>query len=457
MNFRKGQGTRSSNEAETQECLVDQPMVVRGELVQAVTRLLADRQGVSPECFVAYHGIDGEPKRTLQEIGDEGEKYGFNRTVTRERVRQVLKKTESSLRESASRARFVRWQMAVEETRLLLPTSVHLFASRFGYESAEDPEYIFKMLNLCADILDLKFPFVLRTFSRLGAMIVDSDDDEGLSFISRLDEIAGGPYSELTEVSERIGCEKELLAKVIDASSCCEFLDDERRYYWKRPRLPPKNHGVTGNSVLTILCKVFSVTRHAMTTDLARSIVRDRILRKSGLASELPIRVLEGIADRSGLFDVGDGRISRKKGLEWCVIGQRDVALLKICVEHGRVVPSHLVYSYLLHSGLTQQNAAITVVHSPFLVHTQSGRGYKEGIYKFVVHADDIDLDALNARAVDDCDPQRDRGSRRCGRERSRSGIEIIPADTHLVANKVVRTVFCVGAGGTGWGMGCSG
>ena len=392
--------TPKGQDTETILCF-EQATTFREELTQAVARLLADGQGVSPQCFVAYHGVDGEPERTLQEIGDAGNQYGFGHAVSRERVRQVLERTENKLRAKANRVRFVRWEPAKEGARRNLTESVHSFVSRFGYESVRDPEQVFKMLRLSAGIFKLNLPFHVMTFNRVGALVVNPADDTVPALVSRLPKVATGPYAESTEIARRIGCEENVLRQIIDASPQWEFLDDMHQYFWKRPHLPPQNYSATGNAILTNLCKVFSVTRRATIPDLARSIARSRMLRKDGPVADLPIRVLKGIADRSELFDVDDSHILRRKALEWYVIGQYDIMLLTICVKHGRVVPSHVIYSCLLRSGLTRQNAAITVAYSPFLVHTQSGVGYKEGIYKFVVRPEDIDLDALNAR-VDD-------------------------------------------------------
>ena len=122
------------------------------------------------------------------------------------------------------------------------------------------------------------------------------------------------------------------------------------------------------------------------------------MLRKNGLLTKVPIPVLEGIAERSGLFKIREGEIARKPELEWCTIGQRDLALLSVCVEYGRIVPSNVIYSRLVQYGLGQENAAVTVAYSPFLVHTQSGVGHKEGIYKFVPRPEEIDLDVLEVR-----------------------------------------------------------
>ena len=377
---------------------LEEATTFREELTQAVTRLLADTRGVSAECFVAYHGVDGKPRRTLREIGDAGSEHGFGRAVTRERVRQVLEQTEGKLRARARRVRFVHWALAEREASRNLPDSVHSFVSRFGYGSVSEPECVFKVLRLCAGIFELNFPFEVLKFSRVGSLVVDPADDTVQALVAGLPDSATGPYDELTEVANRVGCEQGILRQVIDVSPRWEFLDDGCRYFWKRPHLPPQKYSVTGNAILTSLCKVFSVAKRATISDLARSVARDRILRKGGPVPDIPIPVLRGIADRSGLFNVSDDHIARKKGLEWCVVGQRDIALIALCAEHGRVLPSNIVYSGLVRSGLTRENAAAIVAYSPFLVHTRAGVGPKEGVYKFVVRREDIDLDGLKAK-----------------------------------------------------------
>jgi len=205
----------------------------------------------------------------------------------------------------------------------------------------------------------------------------------------------------VTRTASRIDCREESLRRAIDASDRLEFLDEGRQYFWKRPSLPPQNYRITRNRILTSLCKVFSVTDRAETLDLACSIprtFRERTTNPEGQSLDVPIPVLEGIAERSGLFEVADGEIRRRPDIQWCSIGRRDLALLEICVAHGRIVPSNVIYSGLVRDGLTSENAGIVVAYSPFLVHTQSGVGYKQGIYKFVPRPEEIDLDALRAR-----------------------------------------------------------
>ena len=383
---------------------------VKDELLHAMTQLLAKAGTIRQfHCFVAYFGVDGAPRRTLAEIGDEGRKYGFDRAVTRERIRQLRSKAERKLRRDGHRVRFAAWKSAVDATKSRLPAPVHSFVSSFGYVSPPNPTHVFSMLELCADIFRLDFPFEVRTLDGLGPLVVDRAASAEFEALTRLREVASGPYAELTNVVQQLGCEEDSLRRMIEANPQWEFLDDAGRYFWRRPLLPPRNYGKTGNPILTTMCKVFSVTRQVSTSDLSLSVIRDRMLRKNGLLANVPAPVMEGIAARSGLFDVRDGEILRKAEFEWCTIGQRDMALLSVCVEYGRIVPSYILYSRLVQYGLGQENAAVTVAYSPFLVHTQSGVGHKEGIYKFVLRREEIDLEALETRV--------DSGSRECNVE----------------------------------------
>lgn len=392
--------------AHDREVACDDALTFKDELLQILPRLLTDTRHSGASCFIAYHGVSGDSGLTLQEIANDGVKYGFRQSVTRERVRQVIFTVERKLRMSARRARFARWESAVEKTQRNLPTSVPSLLDQFGYESASNPEKAYKTyktLVLCADILGLHFPFDMRTLNGIGPLIVDPTDDATLADIERLPDIARGPYSDMSEVVGRIGSGEDLLHRIIEASPKWEFLDDDCRYFWKRPFLPPQSYRITGNPILTCLCKIFSVTHRAKLSDLADSIIRDRMLRKGDSISKVPIPVLQGVAKRSGLFDVHDDEIVRKADLEWCSVGRRDKMLLRICVDHGsRVVTSDVIYERLVREGLTSENAAVTVAYSPFLVHSQPGIGSRQGIYKFVVNPEEINLDGDNGQAGSD-------------------------------------------------------
>ena len=242
------------------------------------------------------------------------------------------------------------------------------------------------MLRVVADIFFREFPFDLVTIR--GRDVVTDDGAvcvETMDLVDRLTALDNAPYYDTAGSAEAVGCEVVALERVVGGPFGWEFLDEARRYLWMPPGLPPRDHAVTGNAILTGLCKAFSVAREATSVDLAHAISRDRGVRKT-----VPREVIERIALRSGLFDLEGGSLRRKAGQAWFCLGERDRYLLRVFKEHGRVVSSRTLYSSMVHYGLTRESAAIVVSHSPFLVHAKAGQFHDEGIYKLVCRTEDV-------------------------------------------------------------------
>lgn len=396
-------GLKLSEEADDREALrglicLENAAVFKDELVHAIRRMLSsNRRRLA--CFLAYHGVEGERKVTLQAIADNAAAYGFVRTVTRERVRQVIANAERRIRLESSRVKFVQWEASVAAAGADLPKSVDTFLTLFGYGESESPDHTFRMIEFFSDVFGLDFPFEIRSVTGVGALVFDRASEGIFDALGGLPSAAGGAYSSSTEVARKLCIGEQTLARAIDGSVRWEFLDENRQYFWSPPSLPPTDFGRTGNAVLTGLCKVFSVTARVRTTDLALSVARDRVFRKRVTTTRaIPLSVLEGIAERSGLFEVRNDEIVRRDGLEWCAIGTRDAALLAICVECGRVVTSSVLYSKLRSRGISRENANQVITYSPFLVHTVSGAWEQKGVYKFVPKPDSIDLRGFAVR-----------------------------------------------------------
>ena len=375
---------------------IESASTLKEELVNAVVSVLSSK-GPRLACFLAYYGVKGGAAKTLQTIADSAPSYGFERAVTRERVRQVIGGAERQLRRESDRVEFTQWESSIAVATNKLPRAVRSFLSAFGYGRSERPDHTFRMLEVCSDVFGLDFPFEMRSVKGVGPLVVDGDSESVFKAIAALPEAAVGPYICSADVSHKLSIDEQTLARIIDESIRWEFLDPERRYFWAPPALPPTDFGKTGNGVLTALCKVFSVASNAMVSDLALSMARDRGVRKIMVGTPpIPEEVVESIAERSGLFDVQQGEISRKEGPRWCCIGRRDMELLAISVECGRVVSSGILYSKLLDKGLSREGANQVITYSPFLVHTLSGGWKQEGIYKFVPKPEEIDLCQLS-------------------------------------------------------------
>ena len=364
----------------------DHSQTVKAELPHAIEHLLGDRGSSRFRCFAAYHGIDGRTRPTLQEIGDQGAEYGFSAPVTRERVRQVVVGAERTLRRGATRIALAHWTQAVLDAQEHVPATVDRVIDTFGYRSCDEPRDVFSMLRLVADIFSLEFPFDVQTF-RDTDVVTDRTAAcvETMDIVRRLTTSDNDAYYGTAATAKTVDCEPAVLEAVVGGPFGWEFLDEAHRYFWTTPRLPPRNYAITGNAILTGLCKVYSVAREAATVDLAQAVSRQRGVRRA-----VPREVVEGVATRSGLFDSEEGVVMKKEGQAWFCLGERDLLLLQVFVEHGRVVSSQTLQSSLVRYGLTSENAAITIAYSPFLVHTKTGMFRDEGLYKLVCRPDDV-------------------------------------------------------------------
>lgn len=365
------------------------------ELLSVVTQMLSGERQNRAQCFISYHGIGDGETLTLQEIANRAVEWGFDGPVTRERVRQVICEAEKRLWNRRKNARFVKWQATVHEVEIDLPCTVQRFVSLFGYGSTSNPVRIYSRLKTISDILDIDFPFESLAMGG-DKIIIHSEDTDTIETARALDKINSDTYYNLEESLKHMSCDKFSLMRVLEVHPRWAFLDDACQYFWKKPEFPLQNYRITGNAILTCLCKIFSVTREARIFDLVQSIPRHKLVSK-----DVPSVVLEGIAQQSGLFKIENGNIVRREGCEWTAISRRDWTVLRVCVEHGQVVPSHVIYASLVQYGLTAASAAVTVAYSPFLIHIQSGIGYKGGIYKFTLSPEKINLESLRKR-IDD-------------------------------------------------------
>lgn len=356
------------------------PRTVRAEWTGAIRRAFEGRPSWG-ECLLHYTGLLDGVRRTLQEIADDGEEYGFKRAVTRERVRQVLEMARTRLSRWAPDRGWPAYEATVDRMRSILPCSPGRFVEVFGYPDAPKPARLFQQLAEIAGSFHLDFNYYLASPPSFGPVVVDGAERPNIESLWNLNKLVGSLFGDVETTARELGCSQWLLSSSINASDRWEFLDDRQWYFWKRPALPPPRPNVTGNKILTVLCILFAAGERAYSGDLEMSIVRHRSLR----TEHVPAQVIELIARRSGLFEVEDSEIRRGTRWAWSHVSERDQLLLDIFARHGSVVSSRVLYADLVRGGLSKENANITVALSPFLIHAQSGVGFKEGLYRCVM------------------------------------------------------------------------
>lgn len=369
----------------------------RTEIVSELRRIFAESPTLG-KCYLARTGLESGRPLVLREVADRAERFGFARRVTKERIRQVIVLAEEHLRGHSQSCEWPRFRAAAAAARSGLPLTLEQFVGAFGYRDSERLKPVFAALKRFADTCGLPFDFRMKQVGSHGSWVGGGEAGGAFSMLRRLNSVVGNLFGEVGPVAAVLGCREDALARTIAASPRWEFLDEEGRYFWKRPLLlpPPNDRTLTGNKVLTVLCAVFAGVKEAAAADLAKSVVRHRSLRNRSV----PVEVIESIAARSGLFEVADGRIRRGGGWGGQPVGERDRILLGIGERRGPAVSSRVLRTELLRGGLSKTNTMITIAHTPFLVHTKSGHGLEEGRYEFVAGPEDIDTGSPVPAAV---------------------------------------------------------
>ena len=192
-----------------------------------------------------------------------------------------------------------------------------------------------------ADRLCMDWPFAILESPALGLLVVMKQAEE--TWGDTLREIpseAGGSYVSVRTAAQALDCEAKFLREMLERSPKWGRLDEEGLYYWKRPRLPPRDLAKTRNPLLTTLLRVFSVTERAWSAELVLAIARSRIVRKGeeGIP-DLPVEVVEAIADQSELLMARDGEIIRTQKRSWNTLNEHDEMLLRV---YGKTRADHI-------------------------------------------------------------------------------------------------------------------
>ena len=364
------------------------------ELRQVVRLVLDVRQDLcrTAPCVLAYLGLGDGETPTLQCLADNANLYGFDRPVTRERVRQVVQRADRCIRAESGRIHLHTWGETVEEMKTRTALAPSDFVAAFGFRPSAEPVRQVAALEEWSDRLCLDWPFAILESSALGSLVTTKQAEETWGDALReIPKEAGGSYVAVRTAAQALDCETTFLREMLERSPKWDRLDEEGSYYWKRPRLPPRDLAKTRNPLLTTLLRVFSVTERAWSAELVLAIARARIVRKGedGIPN-LPVEVVEGIAEQSGLFVARDGEIIRTQARSWNTLNEHDETLLRVYGEHGRTISSHVLHGGLIRAGLSQEVARVTVAYSPFCIHTASGIGYKEGRYKSIAQIRDV-------------------------------------------------------------------
>ncbi len=366
--------------------------------ILAVTGLIL-RNPAHHGALAAYHQLDGGPAVTFAHIGRNGGKYGFQGSVTTERVSQVVALARDRISLKAPRAAFSHWERSVAKAQRagILPEAG--FTAMFGYEEAEfGSGEGYRALKFAAELFGLPFPFDSYSLTG-GTMVTAGDGHAARTLQGKLrHRVSGKGFERTAETAKDLEVARQVVEALVEMDHWFEFLDASRKYFWRRPRLPVVEGGSIANPILICLCKLFSVAPRISVAD-----IQDAMGRCKPVRGKLPREVLGTILERSRMFSVEGNTVSRLPGRNFRHLTRIDAALLRIGNRHGGAVPARvLIDGLLVEAGLTLEYARLALAHTPFLRRKAASRNRRGKWYELLPSLRGLDVARIEeARAPD--------------------------------------------------------
>lgn len=362
----------------------------REEMAAVIAAFVEEDAGrIVADLFAANTGLAGGPSRSTRAIAATSFEHGRRSRPSRERVRQAAVQGREILAAAAPKVRFRHWEPSVARARAESPLPLPDFLALFGYAPEEPrPVRLGHWLARAASLLALEFPFSFLDGPFAEIWVVSDERDRQAESIRALEWLAALPSAPWHDLAALLPAPRRrgtpVVRTVVRRSLRWSFLEPGERYFRRLPDAPRESPAARPsadrNPLLRTLRRQFAFGDAAPRPALALAAARAR-----GLRRPVPAPVLAGIAEQSGLFEVGPRAIHRKPGLTWPALPPADRTIAELAAKRpGRVLPRQRILEALRATGMTKATAAAEITNSPLLLPASSP---PDGRYRFLFSA----------------------------------------------------------------------
>lgn len=362
----------------------------REEMAAVIAAFVEEDAGrIVADLFAANTGLAGGPSRSTRAIAATSFEHGRRSRPSRERVRQAAVQGREILAAAAPKVRFRHWKPSVARARAESPLPLPDFLALFGYAPEEPrPIRLGHWLARAASLLALEFPFSFLDGPFAEIWVVSDERDRQAESIRALEWLAALPSAPWHDLAALLPAPwrrgTPVVRTVIRRSLRWSFLGPDERYFRRLPDAPRESPAARPsadrNPLLRTLRRQFAFGDAASRPTLALAAARAR-----GLRRPVPAPVLAGIAEQSGLFEVGPRAIHRKPGFTWPPLSPADRVVADLAARRpGRVLPRRSILDALRAADMTKATAAAEITNSPLLLPASSP---PDGRYRFLFSA----------------------------------------------------------------------
>lgn len=366
------------------------------EMLSVVAQIL-EGEPKQHRALVTYRRLGGGARETLPRMGAEATRFGFPRDgVDPKQVGAACRAGQRHVATMAPNVRLAHWGPAVERARRAGASTERGFLDLFGYGDADfRPGEGFAVLRFAAEMFGLRFPFHIVKWSGR-AMVATLDPEEVRALHARLRELVRGTgYAVTEEMCAELGVERPVIDALVGHDGRLAFLDDDGRYFWLQPRLPPRPSSHVGNPAMSCLCKLFSVVPEVTVEDILAGMGRCK-----GVKRGMPLDVLDAIIERSGVLSRAGGVVSRLPGKEFRHLSRQDVSLLRILHDCGGQIQRSRLRAGLREMGFTRHYSELVVGESPLLMRVRVDDGERAASLRLLPSLMGFDISVLETNRL---------------------------------------------------------
>jgi hypothetical protein len=322
--------------------------------LHAILDSVPDKRGT--EIALKQLGWSGSGQRTLESVGEE---Y----SVTRERVRQIVKRKNDNIRKQYFET--PRLDEALSAIRECCPATGARLAAELRLRGISKSDFDPTGLKTACKVLQKEFG--LERIAVRGAKVYAAAEhaDRTVEFFRvcrRLTSSQGVANFEAVcdelHIPDR---DRQRFSEIATVNSICEWLDRDRKWLFST--------GVPRNRLSNLAMKVLCVAPQVYLTELRKAVARSR-----RLAAVPPIGVLARFLERFELASVADGRASATSDFADAIAPESTESILvSVLRRHGPILGWDRFQELCMAAGMNPITFGIYVSSSPIVARLARG------------------------------------------------------------------------------------
>lgn len=362
------------------------------DLVRDAVESMAEKENTRSVFLNRYGIVDRSRFRTLDDLGQSAASLGFQKAVTRERVRQLEKRVGNKLLKLNKFDQYSLRTLFPEDSTVI---SAHNFFKRLGFQFQDHQSISFPTFHSLLKYCGIPVEWVVKEIDGAAFILFDGGEQRFQRVSKSLPDRVGVLSLEAVahESGLKVSDVREIISQIPSYSILTTSGDED--LVWKNVSLDanqPESSFSTGNQIYTILLKIFALVKKVDMEVLSRAFPR---MRNPAHTEPLNPKWLEAIIDHLPDFEVQGEAVVFKGVPDSKRVSMFDRLIAQLVLKVGQTITSGQIYPFMTSHGIPQTSVGAYSNCCLFMVQSVRGFGYQEGRRRFITPRSEIRVEML--------------------------------------------------------------